>query len=72
AGFLRVGGRLLVSDTPVPDPDRWPTPGLRSLGFGPVRRISGIRSTLVEAAVLESCPERIPRRNGVPAKRPLW
>jgi 16S rRNA (guanine527-N7)-methyltransferase len=33
AGFLRVGGRLVVSEPPTPDPARWPDDALRSLGL---------------------------------------
>jgi len=69
APFLRVGGRLLVSEPPDP-PDRWD--GVPELGMVD-------RGLLVDAAshirVLEQaelCGSRYPRRVGVPEKRPLW
>jgi 16S rRNA (guanine527-N7)-methyltransferase len=73
APFLRVGGILIVSEPPGDDygDARWPEKGLASLGLEPlaVRRDSfGYR--LLRQTV--PCPERFPRRVGVPAKRPLY
>ncbi len=72
APFLMVGGRLIVSEPPPDDqaPDRWSSAWLAQLGLvdtGAVRGAFGYR-------VLEQvrpCPDRYPRRVGVPAKRPL-
>ncbi len=67
AGFLEVGGRLLVSEPPG-DSDRWPSAGVAALGLEVGPRVEGIQ-------VLRStspCPDRWPRRDGVPAKRPLF
>ena len=72
APLLRVGGRLVVSEPPdAPDPgaDRWT--GVAQLGLGPPVRSSG-PPTLVVLTQRTPCPERFPRRTGVPAKRPLW
>jgi 16S rRNA (guanine527-N7)-methyltransferase len=75
APFLHSGGLLLVSEPPQPPGDppapRWPAEGLAQLGLadeGEYRTSFGFR-------ILRStspCPERFPRRNGVPANRPLF
>lgn len=71
APFLEIGGALLVSEPPEDSPGRWPVPELNFLGLddeGLVTddpRIRRLRQVL-------PCPERFPRRTGVPAKRPLW
>lgn len=71
APFLRVGGRLIVSEPPAPDPTRWSVEGLATLGLGPPVIVSDGASVAV--LVQETpCPDRYPRRIGVPAKRPLW
>ena len=72
APFLRLGGRLVVSEPPD-QVERWPAEGLARLG---------LRSELLGEVVLERrfavmvsvalCEERYPRRVGVPAKRPLF
>jgi 16S rRNA (guanine527-N7)-methyltransferase len=70
APFLRVGGRLVVSEPPQAE-DRWPAGGLRPLGLAPLERsTSGPR---IQVLLQERrCPEAYPRRDGVPAKRPLF
>jgi 16S rRNA (guanine527-N7)-methyltransferase len=73
APFLRVGGHLAVSEPPVEaGPDRWPASGLEQLGL---RRTTASPSARHHFAVFvqdTSCPERYPRRTGLPAKRPLF
>ncbi|MGH9139046.1 MAG: RsmG family class I SAM-dependent methyltransferase [Acidimicrobiales bacterium] len=74
APFLRVGGTLLVSEPPAPSPDRWPIDGLGQLGLvddGIVRVDDGTGRVRVLRSVAP-CPDRWPRRDGVPAKRPLF
>ncbi len=69
APLLRVGGLLIVSEPPGAV-DRWPRAALSQFGLevvnqpeqGPVR-------VLRQAA---PCPDRFPRRDGVPAKRPVF
>lgn len=72
APFLGTGGLLVVSGPPVTDPSgRWPDRPLSELGL--VRRKSVVQPAhyqVLEQAV--PCPERYPRRDGVPAKRPLF
>lgn len=72
-GFLAgPGARLLVSEPPSSDPQRWPADGLELLGLrvGPrVVRPGGSVQVLERTGDL---PPRLPRRVGVPAKRPLF
>lgn len=70
APLLRSGGRLVVSEPPDPA-DRWPAAGLGLLGLRTVGAPTGSpRIQALEQVV--PCPETYPRRNGVPAKRPLF
>jgi 16S rRNA (guanine527-N7)-methyltransferase len=71
APFLRVGGHLVVAEPPGGRPDRWKPDGLTGLGLRIGERIAAPTAyqILVQAA---RCPERFPRRVGIPAKRPLF
>jgi 16S rRNA (guanine527-N7)-methyltransferase len=71
-GFLRAGGRLIVSEPPDADPDRWPAERLDLLGLTRVRSGREERASFVELARSETLDTRWPRRTGVPRKRPLW
>lgn len=70
AGFLEVDGRLAVSEPPDASGDRWDAPeALAQLGLvveGPPR--DGIQVLRLTAP----CPDRWPRRVGIPSKRPLF
>lgn len=68
APLLSVGGLLIVSEPPD-QPDRWPVAGLAEFGLraGPVPS-PGLKVLHQQ----EPCPDRFPRRDGVPAKRPLF
>lgn len=73
APFLRVGGALVTSGPPdvARHAERWPAEGLSRLGLGRARQwTAGFTYEL--AVQLERCPERFPRRIGVPAKRLLF
>jgi 16S rRNA (guanine527-N7)-methyltransferase len=76
APLLRPGGRLVVSEPPaVEDLEaRWPTAGLAQLGLAAATSVvapdSGVH--LSSMVCTELCPERYPRRTGIPAKRPLF
>jgi 16S rRNA (guanine527-N7)-methyltransferase len=80
APFLRVAGWLVVSEPPSSPDDgrtidrgevRWPAEALRQFGLKPaeVLRDGATYQVLRQS---EICPERFPRRDGVPAKKPLF
>jgi 16S rRNA (guanine527-N7)-methyltransferase len=72
APFLRLGGRLVVSEPPAGDPAaRWPRKDLAILGLEPLEtaRIGFGYQVLRQS---EPCPGRFPRRAGVASKRPLY
>lgn len=71
APFLTPGGHLVVTEPPGGDDRRWPDAGLATLGL--IRQRSAIDP--VAFVVLRQqtpCPDRYPRRVGVPAKQPLF
>jgi 16S rRNA (guanine527-N7)-methyltransferase len=70
-GFLVDGGVLVVSDPPAPG-SRWPIGALGDMGYGPPHHVvvEGQHFTLIEA--IGTCPEELPRRNGVPGRRPRF
>lgn len=71
AGFLRVGGSLIVSEPPGGDPNRWKAEGLAQLGLvlDVVETAPVARAILTQSAI---CPDGYPRRDGVPTRRPLF
>jgi 16S rRNA (guanine527-N7)-methyltransferase len=74
-GFLRAGGRLVVTEPPKGTSqllERWPEDRLGDLGLGPASPLrSGVAGVAVLVAVGEPA-EQWPRRVGRPAKSPLW
>lgn len=68
APLLRVGGLLVVSEPPT-GPDRWDREALATLGL---RWAAAPGDGLARMEQETLCPERFPRRVGVPAKRPLF
>jgi 16S rRNA (guanine527-N7)-methyltransferase len=70
APLLRVGGVLAVSEPPHSEGGRWPSDGLARLGLG-LRRV-GPRAGFGMAELVQErvCPDRYPRRPGVPARSP--
>lgn len=71
APLLRVGGLLVVSEPPAPDPSRWPADGLAPLGMEVGPRSPGSPFVQVLRQVVP-CPAGFPRRDGLPTKRPLF
>jgi 16S rRNA (guanine527-N7)-methyltransferase len=79
APLLRVGGWLIVSEPPpeagtAPSgetEDRWPAEELGRFGLEPIRIVRHGASYQVLRQT-ELCSERFPRRDGVPAKKPLF
>lgn len=71
--FLRRGGRLLVSEPPDEgeDRNRWPSEGLEKLHLTLEEFVPGPPALAVMRST-DVCPEKYPRRIGLPTKRPLW
>jgi 16S rRNA (guanine527-N7)-methyltransferase len=77
APFLQVGGSLIVSEPPRDEASaeapatRWPDEGLAAVGLQcrAQWRTSYGYQILRQVSV---CPDRFPRRVGIPAKRPLY
>lgn len=68
AGFLKDEGLLLVSD-PEETPLRWVNESLAQLGM---RYEQSAEPYLASLRQSFSCPDRFPRRQGIPKKRPLF
>lgn len=66
-GFLRPNGVLLVSEPPDAS-DRWPREGLASFGL----EVRGASEGIQVLEATHACPAEIPRRPGIPAKRPRF
>jgi 16S rRNA (guanine527-N7)-methyltransferase len=71
AGFLRPGGRLVVSEPPD-DSGRWVGVHDSGLGMELGERWTTDSGTYQSLRQRSPCPDRFPRRAGVPAKRPLF
>lgn len=71
APLLRLGGRLVVSEPPDPDPYRWPADGVARLGLAVGPRV-GEGPAVQVLTLTAACPAAYPRRDGLPAKRPLF
>jgi 16S rRNA (guanine527-N7)-methyltransferase len=81
APLIRTGGWLIVSEPPGDEEDdsipggsgeaRWPAKQLAQLGLEPAE---SVRDEFGYQVLRQSrlCPDRFPRRNGVPSKRPLF
>jgi 16S rRNA (guanine527-N7)-methyltransferase len=71
APFLRPGGVLIVSEPPGSSGERWPADGVAAAALELERVIAG-PPALVRLRRHGALPVHLPRRVGVPAKRPLW
>jgi len=72
APFLKLHGVLIVSDPPSSaGPYRWPSHGVGMVGLELASRIAEPYHFSIFRKARE-CPERFPRRTGVPVKRPLF
>jgi 16S rRNA (guanine527-N7)-methyltransferase len=72
AGLVAVGGAVVVSEPPEPEPDRWPAVNLREVGLGPAEMAVAAGAHFAVMRKAGAVPEEYPRRVGRPAKRPLW
>jgi 16S rRNA (guanine527-N7)-methyltransferase len=71
AGLVEVGGSLVVSEPPEPEPDRWPPTELAVLGFAAADS-RAVPAQFVVIRKLRPAPTELPRGVGRPAKRPRW
>lgn len=78
APLLRVGGHLVVSEPPdVPVAQRWPSPAVAELGLAPAEPVVSAEPGetpvhLVRLRLVAPVGDRVPRRVGLPAKRPRF
>jgi 16S rRNA (guanine527-N7)-methyltransferase len=74
APFLVAGGQLVVSEPPSDAAaDRWPADGLALVGLQPETDwVTDLPAHFRSFAQSVPCPDRYPRRAGIPAKRPLF
>lgn len=72
APLLAVGGYAVVSEPPGGRPSRWPVAGLGVLEMAPVAAVAAAGGAYQVLRQQDRCPDRYPRRVGVPAKRPLF
>ncbi len=74
APFLRVGGLLVVTDPPdgFGVDDRWPVDGLAKLGMSALPRTGAEAISLRRLRLDRPLRDEIPRRAGVPERRPLF
>lgn len=68
APFLRPGGLLVVSDPPTGPGDRWPAAGVALFGLDVVAHMHGC--TVLRAVT--PVADDVPRRVGLPGKRPRF
>ena len=72
APLLRVGGRAVVSEPPGGAPERWPADRLHEFGLAPGPAVVAGGAAFQVLRQEGTCPDRFPRRVGVPAKRPRF
>lgn len=70
--LVSVGGRIVVTEPPEPDPGRWPPPGLSQLGLEPAASDPAAEPRLQHLVKVAALDDRYPRRAGVPSRRPLF
>lgn len=72
APFVAVGGVAVVSEPPGGRPGRWPGQGLALVGMAPGPTVTVPGGTYQVLEQRGPCPAPLPRRTGIPAKRPLF
>ena len=72
AGFVRVGGLLVVAEPPEPAPERWPAGAAGAFGFEDPEFGTWHEAHFARLRKLAATPDGVPRRTGIPAKRPRW
>ena len=71
AGFLRPGGKVIVSEPPESTGERWPSDGLGLLGLSLSQVYHG-RYSFAVLSKSQACDRRYPRRAGKAWKQPLF
>lgn len=71
APLLRTDGTLIVAEPPGGAPERWSRDGLDLLGLADDGRVA-VPVALQRLRQASACPDRYPRRVGIPSKRPLF
>ena len=69
--FLKKNRYLVVSEPPN-STNRWENKALKETGFIPLKTTKQKNGTFQVLELLEKPSNRLPRRPGVPRKRPLW
>jgi 16S rRNA (guanine527-N7)-methyltransferase len=64
APFLRLGGQLVVSEPPVPGPERWPAAGVAVVGLEADHDGAAVVASFT---LVRPCPDRFPRRRMQPS-----
>lgn len=72
SGLVEVGGVLVVSEQPTPDPSRWPAEHLAQLGFTTAHPVEVGEAHFVVLRKEQAVPDRFPRTTATLSKRPLW
>ncbi|MGI0151497.1 MAG: RsmG family class I SAM-dependent methyltransferase [Thermoplasmata archaeon] len=74
APLLEAGGWLVVSEPPSGGgtEERWPSTGLGELGMSAAIPLVDGGFHFAAVHLLRACPDRFPRRVGVPVTRPLF
>jgi 16S rRNA (guanine527-N7)-methyltransferase len=72
AGLVRRGGVLVVAEPPQPAPARWPDGAPSQFGFADPSFGTWRDVHFAVLRKVESAPQDVPRRTGIPEKRPRW
>lgn len=72
AAFLAPDGLLVVAEPPEAAADRWPADGLATVGLADGGLVVAGDARVRVLRAVAPLPGRLPRRVGVPVKRPLW
>lgn len=72
APLLRVGGVLVVSEPPGSTGARWPADGVARAGLAVEAVVAHHGASYTRLRQVSPCPADLPRRPGVPERRPLF
>lgn len=72
APLLRSGGLAVVSEPPGSRGERWPSAGLARAGLALDALVDHLGSTYARLRQVAPCPDILPRRPGLPERRPLF